>query len=474
MPQIKQIKSDFIKVLAHSQNLPINRINVDKLFEDWARNKKDFIEAIGPDLIYKFGTVTSYVPEDRMRDLREIFLNRLNNFLPYQIVDNIDVFLSSQSPKAFCENSMDHETKVGNKKLAVGHKITRALKYFISNEKELDCAQTEYSRVIQEYKVTGTLCISVHPLDYLALSETPHSWRSCHALDGEYRAGNLNYMADSSTLVCYLESEGAKFQLPRFPADVPWSGKKWRCLLFVSQNRDMVFAGKQYPMTLSSGLQWLELLMENTLRKNGHYKYWTNWKNDKIVEYTFEDGEVSYLRQPYYPVLSRIIPQSSLIHDGEYTYHFNDLKYSSDYTKPWFMVQRYTDPMGLKFFIGEKFNCITCGRTHNHSSDSLLCLDCDEELGTEESEEFGICPHCGARMHRRDFVYVEPTRSYMCSACAVANYERCQDCGVYHNPDDLTEVNGKRICTSCARYTSDINDLPFQEGIYGTWRLSED
>ena len=28
--------------------------------------------------------------------------------------------------------------------------------------------------------------------DYLSLSENAFNWRSCHALDGEYRAGNLS------------------------------------------------------------------------------------------------------------------------------------------------------------------------------------------------------------------------------------------------------------------------------------------
>ena len=40
----------------------------------------------------------------------------------------------------------------------------------------------------------GYLYLSIHPLDYLSISETNHGWRSCHALDGEYRNGNLSYL----------------------------------------------------------------------------------------------------------------------------------------------------------------------------------------------------------------------------------------------------------------------------------------
>lgn len=84
--------------------------------------------------------------------------------------------------------------------------------------------------LIQEDKVTGILCLSIHPLDYLSLSENTYNWRSCHALDGEYRAGNLSYMMDNTTVVCYLKGED-EAELPHFPAEVKWNSKKWRMLL---------------------------------------------------------------------------------------------------------------------------------------------------------------------------------------------------------------------------------------------------
>ena len=114
------------------------------------------------------------------------------------------------------------------------------------DEETVKRLQTQASMIIQENKVIGKLCFSVHPLDYLSISETTYNWRSCHALDGEYRAGNLSYMLDDSTIICYLKSN-KETKLPNFPDDVLWNSKKWRLLLHFSENLDVCFSGRQYP-----------------------------------------------------------------------------------------------------------------------------------------------------------------------------------------------------------------------------------
>ena len=85
-------------------------------------------------------------------------------------------------------------------------KLVRAFKFFETDKELLNEIQSVASMIIQEDKIEGTLCLSVHPLDFISSSENTHNWRSCHALDGEYRAGNLSYMLDKTTVMCYLNS----------------------------------------------------------------------------------------------------------------------------------------------------------------------------------------------------------------------------------------------------------------------------
>jgi hypothetical protein len=125
-------------------------------------------------------------------------------------------------------------------KVPKGMKLSKAFKYFVEDEGQLRIIQDVFSEMIQKNKVCGKLCISIHPLDYLSTSETTHNWRSCHALDGEYRAGGLAYMCDKTTVVCYIKSDEDAV-LPRFPHHIKWNDKKWRMLLHMEE------AGQRLP-----------------------------------------------------------------------------------------------------------------------------------------------------------------------------------------------------------------------------------
>lgn len=45
-------------------------------------------------------------------------------------------------------------------------KLVKAFKYFEENSRSLEDIQNYASRIIQEDKIEGTLCFSVHPLDF--------------------------------------------------------------------------------------------------------------------------------------------------------------------------------------------------------------------------------------------------------------------------------------------------------------------
>ena len=165
------------------------------------------------------------------------FIFFLNNFF-----NNI-IYLDRRDYERICEihdNCFEYdfsffEHTYNSKKLPPletlnGMKLLRAFKFFISDPDVLRDLQDKASMILQETKLSGYFYVSIHPLDYLSQSETTYNWRSCHALDGEYRAGTLSYMQDNVSLVCYIASDEKK-QLPRFPAEVPWYSKKWRMML---------------------------------------------------------------------------------------------------------------------------------------------------------------------------------------------------------------------------------------------------
>ena len=117
----------------------------------------------------------------------------------------------------------------------------------------------------------------MHPLDFLSLSENNSNWRSCHALDGDYRAGNLNYMADDVTIVAYIKSSSGDEKLREFPKSVPWNNKKWRALLFI--NEDVCYLGRQYPFAAAGVEDLLEKVLHE-LKLAPEDSQWTTWTEE--------------------------------------------------------------------------------------------------------------------------------------------------------------------------------------------------
>ena len=256
------IQEQFNKVISYSQGIPDPQ--TDKLFEDWMEAKRDFIEAFGGKLIVEVPTKVSFTLDEdekkvRLNDFIDTVYNRYSN-------DALGSFLEQES-EGFFENVVMREYESNKGTIPKGMKLVKAFKFFESDKATLASIQDCASRVIQENKIEGTLCFSVHPLDYLSSSMNTYNWRSCHSLDGEYRAGNLSYMVDKHTILCYLKGADNVI-LPLFPNDVPWNSKKWRMLLYVSEYWDMVFAGRQYPFTSTPGLEIVRMELLTALYDN--------------------------------------------------------------------------------------------------------------------------------------------------------------------------------------------------------------
>lgn len=315
-------------------------------------------------------------------------------------------------------------------------KLLKAFKFFESDPSLLAELQNKASAVIQEDKITGTLCFSVHPLDFLSSSENNHNWRSCHALDGEYRAGNLSYMVDECTFLCYLKSEGETI-LPNFPDDVPWNNKKWRTLLFINDNKDMMFAGRQYPFSSEYGIEYVKNLLSNL----PGFGKWTEWRKDKIRSYSTGIDVISF-NSPYIGVGNKLIPLKTLVKDANPTYplHFNDILKSSCYdpmysykyvdVNSWYTGSRsqtVTTPNG-RFIIGGNVKCLCCNNTEIDMTEIMTCTECELKYGSSDSESFAYCGFCGRRFVYDDGTFVDMEDEMVCPSCAENHIAECACC----------------------------------------------
>ena len=339
------------------------------------------------------------------------------------------------------------------KPIPKGMKITKALKYFIFDQNDLQTLQDLISEYIQKTKITGYLCMSVHPLDFLSLSVNNHKWRSCHALDGEYRSGNLSYMCDSTTIICYIRSVDDVI-LNGFKTDkVLWNDKKWRMLLFVQPN--MIFAGRQYPFTIPKILDTIKQIFVPILTKTSSSN-WTNWTDETVRKITMNNNFTYYYSSPMICLQDKIIQLKELVEDNdseEEVLHYNDLLYSTCY-KPkyiqqynWFGVTSTTE--NTHFTIGSKVKCLCCNKNYLKDSDSMVCYSCAKRIYRAKVDT-KICAICGKPHPVEDMYLIQGLTGnvYVCVNC-FANRElvvRCPSCGILTLKSAL---NSDNICPWC-------------------------
>lgn len=180
-----------------------------------------------------------------------------------------------------------------------GTKIFKALKSFVNFAlKNKTIKQIEYdeindliehlriqhSQVLNQKKISGNLCISIHPMDYITMSDNGNNWDSCMRWGnggGDYKIGTLEMLNSSSVVVCYLESKKPW----NINDDYFWNNKKWRELFIIDKN--FVCGVKGYPYHST----YLETVCANWLADLAEEYYHnkinrTNYRYDKQI--TFE------------------------------------------------------------------------------------------------------------------------------------------------------------------------------------------
>lgn len=452
----EDIKEQFKSVISFSQNIPDPKI--DYLFKEWECQKERFIKRFG-GLIYEWPIPVEFTLDDiqkkqRAMEFASTVSDTFNNPTLAEFIDeNLDTFFENKVSKSLGEN------------IPQGMKLLKAFKFFEPNKAALRNIQDMASQIIQENKIKGTLCFSVHPLDFLSSSENTYNWRSCHALDGEYRAGNLSYMIDNSTFMVYLK--GADNQHLYGFGGVQWNSKKWRMLIHSNETDDIMFAGRQYPFSSKSGIDTVLNIYNNliiTERKKpfGPVKFGP-WRADYIDSYVPYDATDSVdLTGKYLVYANQLIEINQIVHDGQNALNYNDVLRSTCYRYPYYTI---LNPYGYHsvdyilthpVIIGAEVPCLHCGQEIIRNPETMRCDDCELTFGTEENDSYSTCDCCGARIYVDDAICVGDDGDLICDSCFRAHAFVCDCCGgVFYEeekvfiPDENDEENGQWYCRGC-------------------------
>lgn len=461
---LQQINPDDIsKVISYSQN--INNPKVDDILTQWANSKSILCE------IFLHGKI-KYTYKDKIQfhlteELQNEHLDNLIQFI-VSILNDWDhplaVFLSALSTKEFYNNCLEKDYVIDekeNKIIRAGAKVIKSFKYFLDDEILLHHLQDKASMLIQENNVEGYLTFSIHPLDFLSSSENNNNWRSCHALDGEYRTGNLSYMCDSSTMMVYLSNEKQE-KLPHFPEDVLWNSKKWRMLMYFDAQYEVCFAGKQYPFFSPGALEVVHDIFSNHLvpfeKDNNlsmfdlfflNQEKWVPWRNTYLSSHKNNDDVDINIEEERYCIINKgVYDRFHIVHNAKHSKHFNDVLSSSNYTKPYYMFkERWGPNYKIEFNIGSAIKCLECGIDIIEDNDTMLCCQCSGSNG--DNENYVYCNCCDTRIHVSEAAWVGDEA--LCPICVINETFECADCGErYFNGQAVwsAELNSY-VCRRC-------------------------
>ena len=451
---VEQIKEQFKAVITYSQG--IDDPMVDDLFDKWLNAKRDFIEAFGGECVYECPYEVSFHLDNKAKDSKVSslidYIYTINSDLSDFIIINRDGFFENKTRRSW--------TAPDGRVIPENTKLIKAFKFFESDSKLLHQFQDKASQIIQEDCISGKLCFSVHPLDFLSSSLNNYNWRSCHALDGEYRSGNLSYMSDKCTVMCYLKGED-NVNIPMFPDSVKWNSKKWRMLVYVSENWDSIFCGRPYPFSTEGGIKksFNELLKVLNISTKFYNRNLTNTVIDRIND---ADGNHTFwLNQKYIVKDCELVPLYSMVKDAQHSLHFNDVLYSSCYVPYYWVSNNYRNPEDAEYFpkenpieVGGEILCLNCGKEIISEPSTMRCQECELEYGTETKYGYGYCECCGSRIRFEDAYYVyvdEYDDAPVCRNCYETECVSCEKCGdVYFRRDMFydRELEGY-ICECC-------------------------
>jgi lambda repressor-like predicted transcriptional regulator len=245
-----------------------------------------------------------------------------------------------------------------------------------------------YSKYLMDLKpIEGELVLSIHPIDYITMSESGYNWRTCQSISGDFAAGPLALLSDKSTMVAYLSSE-KEMDLDIGGTRSMWWGKKWRVLVHTNPTYDRFVLSKHYPYNSPA----LEAELVKLINDVWPEKTFIEHRNlPKYLEET--DQKMHYFagnvaNKIFYSDLSA---QSSILSTTS--------------------LERNDD---LKIRIGTSVKCLSCGCSDISDPSTFRCEDC-------QVDDMCECCGCGEAIFTEHAFYSEG--EIFCEECAPTDDE---------------------------------------------------
>jgi hypothetical protein len=309
-----------------------------------------------------------------------------------------------------------------------------------------------HSRVLNQKRFQGTLCVSIHPLDYMTMSDNDCNWDSCMSWQkpGEYRMGTVETMNSKNIIVAYLKSNDDM----KISAEHTWNNKRWRELFIVQP--ELVTGIKGYP--------YCDKMLEDEV-----FTMLLELQQENMKEWEWDSTPTTVSNSDALP-LQNSCPLKLYIHHNIMYNDFSGHHKSYIGKKMYEYANKFDvqfNPCYFDISLSGPTVCMCCGEDWTHryqdfNTEYVMCPHCAGEY---------TCQECGEYICSDDLIYFSDDEdAIICRWCAERVGNICQGCmdwqfdchmnDIY--PNHLGEVdiyNPVHLCDWCIENETLRNDI---------------
>lgn len=455
----------------------------------WAESNKKLFHLLGGKLIYEVPYVSEKSDENVDYLVRQLLkkseFKKISDFLDSKNDNDINVsgYYQFWSPECYKKNSIEiySEIKYKNKdkglKFQKGTKILKALQkllIYLNADDEIMQAfekfRIDHSMIFNDKVIRGTLCFSIHPLDFMTMSDNSNGWNSCMNWrnKGCYRVGTVEMMNSNNVVCVYLKNDKHNFIFDETKENCEWNNKIWRQLFYCT--KEIIVSGKSYPLYNEKiTIDALRILRELAFNNWHHsYEFGIEKYKDMIHVgslYRMENNRI-WIRS------KKDAKKQNILFDSKAMY--NDMLNDNEYNSYWCVRNRVKKNTIISY--SGKAPCLCCGEILNkepyesnpgfyegayndryRNTDALICSKCEKKYR---------CDDCGIVTSK---LITFENRSY-CEECWNNMIKYCPIC---HKPMDLSCISSRykcyniHICNECSKeYLNNIMDKYYTKEVY--------
>lgn len=275
-----------------------------------------------------------------------------------------------------------------------------------------------HSQILNQKDIGGDLTISIHPLDYMTMSDNTCGWDSCMSWynEGGYRQGTVEMMNSKCVVVAYLSAEEPMNMYPG-----TWSNKKWRQLFIVDKNAILGIKGYPYQNDdlTCAVLEWLRELVKEKLGWTYGNIVKTNNHNNPIVLPNGERVNIRLETGQMYNDWGCLENHCGLFNMN---ISIDDLKHVS-----------YCDEYYYNIDYSGRSQCMVCGQTDLDTSfadeSALACTCCQDSK---------VCDCCGEYIYGDEYYVIDDMM--LCESCYEERVAECAACEEEHHVDYMHQI----------------------------------